>query len=256
MTVFRKFCAAVLCALMPLSLLACAAPASSSTASPPASTAPTATPTAPVSTAPASTPTAPAAPASTRSPQWEDPSGYVMTGKLDEMSDPTEALYVADPSMSIGTHTPLNWRRGKVPGDDEQVYFFLTADPSYLTSFSISSYAFETPEALTDERTQAWFWWGFDYYVHTQLQVAKHDFVICDIATPVQIGTIEGSEAPMPGYAAPFAIHRDGYTIYGKYYAFLAGPHGYICTLTSLPAFWEEAQTVMDQTFSTLTYLS
>lgn len=38
-----------------------------------------------------------------------------MTGKLDEMSDPTEALYVADPSMSIGTHTPLNWRRGKVP---------------------------------------------------------------------------------------------------------------------------------------------
>ena len=65
MTVFRKFCAAVLCALMPLSLLACAAPASSSTASPPASTAPTATP------------TAPAAPASTRSPQWEDPSGSV-----------------------------------------------------------------------------------------------------------------------------------------------------------------------------------
>ena len=255
MTVFRKFCAAVLCALMPLSLLACAAPASSSTASPPASTAPTATPTAPVSTAPASTPTAPAAPASTRSPQWEDPSGYVMTGKLDEMSDPTEALYVADPSMSIGTHTPLNWRRGKVPGDDEQVYFFLTADPSYLTSFSISSYAFETPEALTDERTQAWFSWGFDQYIHTQLHVAEQDFVF-DVATPVQIGTIEGSEAPMPGYVAPFAIHRDGYTIYGKYYAFLAGPHGYICTLTSLPAFWEEAQTVMDQTFSTLTYLS
>ena len=175
-----------------------------------------------------------------------------MTGKLDEMSDPTEALYVADPSMSIGTHTPLNWRRGKVPGDDEQVYFFLTADPSYLTSFSISSYAFETPEALTDERTQAWFSWGFDQYIHTQLHVAEQDFVF-DVATPVQIGTIEGSEAPMPGYVAPFAIHRDGYTIYGKYYAFLAGPHGYICTLTSLPAFWEEAPDLFHADVSVVT---
>lgn len=215
-----------------------------------------AAPAPPASTAPSATPVATSPPASTRSPQWEDPSGYVMTGKLDERSDPTATLYISDPSMSLSTRTPVNWRRGKVPGDDKQVYFFLTADPTHLTSFSISSYAFEAPEALTDERTRAWFSWGFDQYVHTQLHVAEQDFAVCDAATLVQIGTIEGSEAPMPGYVVPFAILSDGHTLYGKYYAFLSGPHGYICTLTSLPAFWEEAQAVMDQTFATLTYLS
>ena len=197
-------------------------------------------------------------PASTRSPQWADPSGYIMTGKLaDDIpleAEPSATLYMSDPFMSLSTLTPGNWRRGKVPGDDEQVYFFLTADPSHVTSFSISSYAFKTPVELTDEHARGWFSQSFDEYVQMQSQTPAVNFQY-DVATPVEIGTIQGSEFPMLGYAIPFTFTLEGQTLHGRYYAFFSGPHGYICTLVSLPAFWAEAQATMDQVFADIVYM-